>query len=148
MAVDLSILDDDFEQAEEADSRIPDGKYQAYIDRIAVDINDYTGEPQLTIELVITDGPQEGRRVFYRKQFVSKSLPYIKKDLNVLGICPPRLSQLEEYIPQALDLICDITMRTGKPNAEGKTYQNPYINKVVGKRDSAAINQAMNNAPF
>ena len=73
MAVDLSILDDDFEQAEEADFRIPDGKYQAYIDRIAVDINDYTGEPQLTIELVITDGPQEGRRVFYRKQFDFKS---------------------------------------------------------------------------
>lgn len=148
MAVDLSILDDDFEQAEEADFRIPDGKYQAYIDRIAVDINDHTGEPQLTIELVITDGPQEGRRVFYRKQFVSKVLPYIKKDLNVLGICPPRLSQLEEYLPQALDLICDITMRTGKPNAEGKTYQNPYINKVVGKRDSATINQSMNSAPF
>lgn len=148
MAVDLSILDDDFEQAEEADFHIPDGKYQAYIDRIAVNINDYTGEPQLTIELVITDGPQEGRRVFYRKQFASKVLPYIKKDLNVLGICPPRLSQLEEYLPQALDLICDITMRTGKPNAEGKTYQNPYINKVVGKRDSAAINQSTNSAPF
>ena len=148
MAVDLSVFDDEFEQAKEADYRLPDGKYQAYVDRIAVDINDFSGEPQLTIEFVIVQGEYEDRRVFYRKQINSKLLPYIKKDLTTLGICPPKLSQLEAYLPQALDLICDITMRTSKPNAEGKTYQDPYLNKVVGKRDSATINQSMNSAPF
>ena len=136
MAVDLSILDDEFETA----------KYQAYIDRIAVDMNDFSGEPQLTIEFVVLHGEYSDRRIYYRKQIVSKLLPYIKKDLNTLGICPPKLSQLEAYLPQALDLICDVTLRTGKPNAEGKAYQNPYIQKVVGKVDNTEA--ALNRAPF
>lgn len=148
MAVDLSMFDDEFDKTVLPDfDRIPDGRYQAYVDRVAVEVNDY-GEPRLVIELVIVSGPQEGRRAFYSSTFTDKRLHYIKKDLTILGICPPKLSRLEEYLPQALDLVCDVTIKTSKPTDEGKTYQNTYINKVVGSRSALTSDRAADRVPF
>lgn len=150
MVVDLSYLDDAFERVEAAQvGPVPDGRYQGYVDRACVEVLERTGVPYFRLEFVLVSGEFEGRRVFYGKAINEAGLPYLKKDLVTLGLGDVRLSELEGRLGELLDVVCDVQLRTGKPNSEGKQYQNVYVNRVVGERGSRGFGCAMDeDIPF
>lgn len=132
----LSEFDEAYEQAEEVGfTELPDGKYQARIERAAIEPNKKTGELMLVWELVIVTGDYEGKTVRKLNTIRNETLSFIKTDFSRLNVQIEKFSKLESYLPEVLDLIVNIELKHGKANAEGKSYQNIYLNKVVGRVD-------------
>lgn len=144
----LSNYDEEFKNAEVADNRLPDGAYQARLETIRIEPNKKTGELALRIEFEIAVGEWIGRKAFYYKTINSNQMQYLKTDLSRLGITPEPFSKIESYFPGTLDKIVEIQLKTGKPNDEGKAYQNLYIQKVVGEAPKSLTNEEMKNIPF
>lgn len=149
----LANYDDDFANAKVQDfPDLPDGKYQGRVDRMFLDPNKNTGELALRMEFTVCTGQFEGRKIFYYKAINKKSMDFLRTDLKKLNIDPKPFRTLENYFAGMLDKIVDLQLKTSKPNAEGKTYQNTYINKLVG--DAPAPTKAtisednFNNLPF
>lgn len=134
----LSQFDDAYEQAEEVGfTELPDGKYQARIERAAIEPNKTTGELMLVWEFEIATGEYQGKMVRKLSTIRDETLPFIKTDFSRLGKQFEKFSMLETYLPEVLDLVVNIELKHGKPNSEGRSYQNIYINKVVGKQEAA-----------
>ena len=113
---------------------IPDGKYQAKVDIARIDENEQNGSIFLYWEMEIITGPYEGRKIFKRNGLDNpERFDWLKTDLFRAGISLEYLSQLENSLPDLLDRVLEINLKTGKPNAEGKKYQNCYINKLLGE---------------
>lgn len=137
----LANYDDDFAKAEAVEfSPLPDGTYQAKVQRAYLEPNKKTGKLSFRIEFEVCAGQYQGRKAFYFKAINQKSIPYLKIDLQRLNIEPKRLSDMEDYFPSLLDKVVEIYLKTGKPDATGKTYQNTYINKMLEKAPTESIN--------
>lgn len=142
----LSNFDDDFKNAEAAGfDNLPDGKYQGRIEAIRIEPNKKSGELALRIEFEIANGEWQGRKAFYYKTINSNQMPYLKTDLQRLGIDPNPFSKIESYFPGVLDKIVDIQLKTSKPDKDGNTYQNLYINKVVGEAPASSAKPSATN---
>lgn len=138
----LANFDDAFKKTEAAGfDTLPDGKYQGRVASIHIEPNKKTGELALRMEFEVAVGEYTGRRLFYYKSINSNQLPYLKSDLMRLHIEPEPFSKIESYFPVVLDKIVDLQLKTGKPDKEGKTYQNLYINKVVGDAPAVSARQ-------
>lgn len=139
----LREFDQGYDVAEEVGfTELPDGKYQARIERAAIEPNKNTSELMLIWEFEVATGEYQGKMVRKRNMIKDETLSFIKTDFSRLNIQLERFSMLEGYLPEALDLIVDIELKHGRPNDEGKSYQNIYINKVVGKANTATTKPA------
>jgi hypothetical protein len=119
-------------------ANLPDGKYQVRVDVARIDENEQNGSIFLYWEMEIVNGPYEGRKVFKRNGLDNpERFDWLKTDLHRAGIELQYLSEIEDVLPDLLDRVIEINLKTGKPNAEGKVYQNCYINKLLNE-----------NAPF
>lgn len=130
--VDLSQFDADFEAAEEPtpfDSKIPEGKYTARIERAYFRNAKSTGAPMLSWELQITGPSQEGRKVF-RNNMLSR-MEWVKKDLRTCGIQIARISELK--LDDLIGLELDVQIKHNGDN------QNCYLNGLVGAGAGSAV---------
>jgi hypothetical protein len=130
----LKNFDTAFQKAEATGfDTLPDGKYQASIDRIYIAPNK-SGELALRMELnIVNHADYAGRKVFYYKTINQDFIGYVKADLQKIGIEPEPFSKVETYFAGVLDEVIEITLKTGKPAANGQVYQNLYIQKRVGE---------------
>ena len=129
----LAQYDEDYDAAEVKDSNydtLPDGKYQARIDSVRIEESRKDNTPYLAWDLIVMSGANAGRHIFRRNGFDPNQLDFLKKDLTTCGL-NIRLSQLESALPDLLDLIVDVQLKTGKPGPNGQVYQNCYINRVA-----------------
>lgn len=123
--IDLSAFDDDFEAAEAPDfEEVPDGKYQVRIEKAQLTESNQ-GDPMIKWDLVVISGTQEGRHIFKNAVISQKSMPYVKGDLNRLGLEMKRISELPNRLPEVLDKKLEVTVRT-----KGE-YTNVYFNKLL-----------------
>lgn len=137
----LSNYDDDFASAEASGFEdLPDGTYQTRLYSIYLEDNAKTGNVALKAEFEVLNEAFKGRRIFYYKAINQKSIPYLKSDLKRLCIEPENFHELESYFPGALDKIVEVQLKHSKPDNNGKTYQNTYINKVLGEAPRQARN--------
>lgn len=121
-------------------SPLPDGKYQARIDVARIEENEEYHTVNLAWEFEVTTGEYQGRRIFKRSQLDNEErLVYLKTDLDRLGVKLDRLSDIESVLHQLLDLVVEVYLKTGKPNDKGKTYQNCYINRLVGEKKGDSL---------
>lgn len=145
----LANYDDDFANAKVQDfAELPDGKYLGRIDRMYLDPNTKSGEVALRIEFTVCAGQWDGRKIFYYKLINKKTMDFLRTDLKKLNIDPKPFRTLENYFAGMIDKVVDLQLKTGKPNAEGKTYQNTYINKLVGEAPEPADSPSANDLPF
>ena len=114
---------------------LPDGKYQVRVDTVQIQEYEQTGAIYLYWELEVVNGQHEGRKVFKRNGLDNpEKFGWLKTDLHRAGIELEKLSEIEMVLPDLLDRILEVQLKTGKPTAEGKTYQNCYINKLLNER--------------
>ena len=119
-------------------TEVPEGDYQCKVESAQIK-DGKQGQPILHWGLRILSGEYAKRMVFKPQRLIPEALPYLKADLELLGICPEKISDLEARLPFALDAVVDIrikntTLRDGTP------FQNVYFNRLVraGQRTAQA----------
>ena len=124
------------EAAESTGSTLPDGRYQAIIEKAQLLESKNEGRPYLGLYLTVNGGPQAGGHAFVNHFFEKDRLPYLKKDLKTLGFELDSLASLEKELPNMLGLVVDITVKTNVSQKDGKSYTNTYINRLAGATSS------------
>ncbi len=143
--IDLAAFDDDFAQTEAADfDEVPDGKYQARIHAVRLG-ESQKGDPMLKWDLVVISGAHTGRHIFKNAVITNPSLPFIKGDLETLGLQLGRFSDLPNHLDSMLDLTLEVSKRT-----KGE-YANVYFNKriqIPANGIDAPFDPSRDPAPF
>lgn len=122
-AADLSSFDDDYAGVEAPSyEEVPDGKYQVRVQRVEMGASQ-KGDPMLKWDLVVISGPQAERHIFKNSVITHASLPFVKGDLQTLGLELPKFSELPNHLDQLLDQTLEVTKRT-----KGE-YTNVYFNR-------------------
>ncbi|MFO0875130.1 MAG: hypothetical protein U0575_14320 [Phycisphaerales bacterium] len=84
-------------------------------------------------DLVVISGSHAGRHIFKNSVITQKSLPFVKGDLETLGVRLAKFSDLPRHLDALLDQTIDITKKT-----KGE-YANVYFNRRItvptGSRD-------------
>jgi hypothetical protein len=130
---DLSAFDADYSEVEApSHDDVPDGKYQVRVHRVELG-QSQAGDPMLKWDLVVISGSHAGRHVFKNSVITQKSLPFVKGDLETLGVRLAKFSDLPRHLDALLDQTIEITQRT-----KGE-YRNVYLNRRIavpsGARD-------------
>jgi hypothetical protein len=146
--IDLTQFDDDYSAApapESNDSKVPEGKYVAKIERVLFRNAKSSGRPMLSWELKIVEGASSvGRKVFRNNLLDSpERLGWVKKDLRTCGIEVVKLSELN--LDELLDRELEVQVKHNGDN------QNVYLNRLVslgGERASGAASVTDDEIPF
>lgn len=123
-------------------TEVPEGDYQCKVESAQIR-DSRKGQPVLHWGLRILSGEYAQRMVFKPQRLIPESLPYLKADLELLGICPEKISDLEARLPFALDAVIDIRIKNTTLK-DGGTFQNVYFNRLVrpGQRAAQITTQA------
>lgn len=117
-------------------TEVPDGDYQCKVETAQIK-DGKQGLPILHWGLRILSGEHAKRMVFKPQRLIPESLPYLKADLELLGICPEKISDLEARLPFALDAVVDIRIKN-TTRKDGSLFQNVYFNRLVRAGQRAA----------
>lgn len=128
-SVDLSVYDDEYSRAsvpQPAQSQpyddIPDGAYEADIEDVHVTRTATTGNPMVLWKLRI-QGPQcQGRAVTKVRVITSKTLGFLKRDLERLEMHLERLSELPVRAGEMVDRRVRIFKRTNPERRWTEVY--------------------------
>lgn len=134
---DLAAFDQAFAEAEveERDfEEIPDGKYQAAIERVELTRTKEQGTPMLKWTLRVS-GPAFAGRLLWRNNVLAtpENVKWLKNDLHVCGLALGKLSDLPAHLDRLLDIKLEITKRT-----RGE-FSNIYFNRLIAKADAPAV---------
>lgn len=126
---DLSQWDDDFDSTdvpEHSFDDIPDGDYEAILDKISVTTASGTGAPLVKFCVKI-DGPNFAGRVLWKNDGIAtkQNLEYLKKDLTICGY----VGKLSQLAARAHEL-SGVRIKIKVKNKDG--YTNFYINRRIG----------------
>lgn len=121
--VDLSDFDNEFSNTEAPSyDEVPDGKYQVCVHGVRLS-NSQKGDPMIKWDLVVIAGSHQGRHIFKNSVITQAALPYVKADLQTLGMQLAKFSDLSGRLEELLDLTLEVTKRTRGD------YANVYFNK-------------------
>ena len=139
---DLDNIYDQTAQAERKSGPLPDGNYEARIDRVELTTTS-SGNDMLVVETIVATGQFAGHKHTFNRVLTENTLAHAKADLNILG-WKGKLSDLEDHNKLAilLDLVIKIAVRTkGQSTVNGKTYdnKNTYINGLIKGNGSVAV---------
>jgi hypothetical protein len=119
--LDLARLDDAFGRARvAARERLPDGTYEAQVERVELGRAPRSGDPMLTWTLVLAP-PAHGRRLWRNLVLAPTNLAWLKRDLEICGLRLDKLSDL----PRHLDALRGVRLKIAK-RARG-AYDNVYF---------------------
>ncbi|MBI1375183.1 MAG: DUF669 domain-containing protein [Phycisphaera sp.] len=145
---DLSAFDDDYAEAEAPEfDEVPDGKYQVRVHTVKF-ARSQKNDPMIKWDTVIISGQHAGRHIFKNSVITQSSLPFVKADLQTLGLKLEKFSELPNHLDALLDLTIGVTKRT-----KGE-YANVYFNKLlnippgIGGDAGGGIDLSKEPAPF
>ncbi len=144
---DLSEFDEEYASAEVEErsfEAIPDGKYQAQIDRIELTTAKSSGAPMLKWSLKIL-GPTHEGRLLWRNNVMgsSENIKWLKNDLFTCGLELEKISDLPANLEKLLDVKLEITKRTRGEN------ENIYFNRRIVTDDiPTADDELADDIPF
>lgn len=153
----MSVYADDLKKLDDAWARTPvdagsselppDGEYQAHVERFDF-IRPKSAQDQLLLKTelrVVNPTTFAGYPIELIHSLTdAERLKFTKKHLAALGVTPERLSDIEESLPNALDAIVEMVVKTSdRTDDAGNRYRNAYVNKVVrfghaGRTDTPA----------
>ncbi|MBI5787822.1 MAG: DUF669 domain-containing protein [Candidatus Schekmanbacteria bacterium] len=131
---DLSKFDDEYDHIAPAEKKefdqVPNGRYQAKIDKVHLERAKSTKATMLKWELVIISGQYQNRRLFRNNMLATKeNISWLKTDLATAGVVLVKNSDLPKRLNELLDVVLEVSVRNRK---EGdKEYQNVYLNKKL-----------------
>jgi len=106
----------------------PDGKYLVEIERCELKKTQDSGKSYINWGLKILEGNYTGKFLWKKSFLQPSSIPFLKKDLDLLGACPPRYEDLN------LDLMIGIRVAVTKKTKDSG-YSDVYFNSVVASED-------------
>lgn len=103
---------------------VPDGRYQARVDRAAIEEHRQHKYLLCAWTFTILEGPCANRKVFnnYHIGKTEQALGFLKRDLNQIGI---ETEDLEEALRQAIGRVVDIRVTTRNG------FQNVWVNGLI-----------------
>lgn len=106
---------------------IAEGTYTAYVDQFKID---ETKTPaRLSITWKITDDLAKNRNVFANYNLNEVGIPFLKKDLNTLGVADVTARTLTQKLDALIGTKAEVYV---KPKAkDGKTYYSVYVNEKI-----------------
>ena len=110
-------------------AEVPEGDYQCKVESAQIK-EGKQGQHILHWGLRILSGEYAKRMVFKPQRLIPESLPYLKADLELLGICPENIIDLEARLPFALDAVVDIRIKNTTLK-DGSPFQNVYFNRLI-----------------
>lgn len=109
---------------------IPDGEYQARIELFDFHESKKDGSLSLRTQFEIIAPTREGARVStFHDLEKPERMKWTRLHLENLGINVHSLEELESALPDALDKVADIVLKSKQVG--DKTYQNCYVNRVL-----------------
>ena len=147
----LAAMDDAWKAADTEDKgeskeweNPPDGEYQARVH--SFDFHDGKSGLALRTQFELLGPNNAGWKVstFHPLEDTGR-LKWTKLHLDQLGVNATSLSELEAALPEALDQVCDVVLKTKTAN-NGKNYQNIYVNKVM-RGVTASASEPVTDAP-
>ena len=133
-STDLADFDKEYAETEAAEKKefepLPNGKYQARIDKVCLDKSKNTEELMLKWELVVISGKYQNRRLFRNNMIASSdNLKWLKADLETIGITLEKVSDLPNRLKDFLDIVVQVSVRNRKDGE--KEFMNVYLNKKL-----------------
>ena len=133
-STDLAAFDDEYKGTEAAEKKdfepVPNGRYQAKIDKIYLSRAESSGDIMLKWELLIISGKYEGRRLFRNNMIATPdNLSWLKTDLKTIGIILEKTSDLPNRLEEFLDIVVQVSVRNRKE--DDKEFMNVYLNKKL-----------------
>lgn len=120
--VDLREFDDDFSRlesrtppAEPGYEEVPDGIYETSVEDVTLGRTTNTGNPMIIWKLRIQGPNCQGRTLSKVRVITPKTIPFVKEDLDRLGLQLDRLSDLNGRLREMLDRSVRVFKKT---NAE------------------------------
>ena len=138
--VDLADFEETFTGAEKPDGdfpELPDGHYQANLERIELTRSKNSGEPMIKWTLRII-GPTHRGRMLWRYNVIKhdpQRMGYIKKDLFTCGIELEKFSDLPNRFDEMINTKLEITVQK-----KGE-FQNIYLNRRIVTEEPATQQQ-------
>jgi|LSQX01.3.fsa_nt_gb hypothetical protein len=128
--------------------KLPDGKYQVTVEEVRFENAKTSGRLQLAwVFAVISPVNFENRKIFhYRGLDKEESIGWMKKEIYACGLKVEKLSDLPDLLPQLLDRIIEVTLKTKKSN--GEEFQNCFINKLLSAEDLRDMPLGDDDVPF
>jgi hypothetical protein len=135
-------MDDQFENAEAKVSggSVPDGEYEATIDRFDFWEADRGGPLKLLTELSVATGDYAGLKPpsVWHDLEDEERLGFVKGYLHLLGLEGVKLSELETALEPVVGTRVAIRVATRTSKKNGLDYTNTYINEVLGESGSGS----------
>lgn len=143
--LDLAQFDDDYASApveEREFEDVPDGKYQAKVEKVELTKAQSSGNPMLKWTLKIL-GPRCAGRLLWRNSVMAskENLKWLKTDLHTCGVDLEKLSELPNRLGDLLDVTLEVTKRT-KGDSENIYFNRRVILEDLGAADDDSL------APF
>jgi hypothetical protein len=108
--IDLSRFDEEYAKTtpsgpakEPSAYEVPDGAYSTTVEDAFLTKTRNTGNPMLVWRLRITSGAETGRTLTKTRVITEKTLPFLREDLNRIGVDVGRLSELNGRLREMLD---------------------------------------------
>ena len=130
----LAALDEKYAGAQVTgpDTPVPDGRYHVDIESVVLKRSG-GGDPMLEYTFVIvSEGPHQGRKVWYHRTITEKTLKWVKQELVVCGLNIARISEVAEHLPSLTKARLDITIRTKNE------HRNIYFNRRLDLPEGGA----------
>lgn len=125
---------------------IPDGEYQARIELFDFHESKKDGSLSLRTQFEVIAPSREGARVStFHDLEKPERLKWTRLHLENLGINVHSLEELESALPDALDKVADIALKSKQVG--DKTYQNVYVNRVLEGVTASAVTPTAEKPP-
>lgn len=149
----LSRYDEEWNKAEAPEinyENLPDDRYVINIETARID-DENPEKPLLKFGFRVLKG-NYSRRLIFKSYRLDKPerFGYLKADLSKIGFELKLISELPDLLPSLVNRILEVNLKTGKPNQEGKVFQNCYIGSFVGMMSTGAEQDGINldDLPF
>lgn len=136
--IDLSAYNEDYARAEvrtpdPLSSSVPDGFYDVRIEEARLSRTARTNNPMIVWRLRILGPAHEGAVLSKTRVITQKTLPFLKEDLELLGVRLDRLSDLELH----LDTTVGQTLRVSKKLSSSGWTDVYFIKPMAGAAAAA-----------
>lgn len=108
---------------------LPQGTYHVEIEEAVIDVS--RDPASVKWQYKVTDGDYLNRKLWKRNYMTPKALPFLKQDLNALGVKVEKASHLPEALEQLLGKSVEVAVSHRTYN--GKTYEDVYVNKLIDR---------------
>lgn len=132
-------------EQEEGFSTIPEGKYEAYVDRVKYDETKTPAVVTLTWKIT---GPTHAKRLLFANYRMEEiGMGRLKGDILSLGLIVVDFNKLADELPYLVGKTGTLTVKH-KADKNGKVWENTYLDRKVSGTKGTTNTSNSDEIPF